>query len=161
MATRPDLWPAEPWTSSQYIIELRIETATRSIFHAFPVEVLVQILPLLSLPDLLSVLLLSRGVSGLVSPLLDETLWYNVHHGDLRWILPVARVNGEVDRANKAAMGWYSNPAKLTSVFDSRDFPFSRFISECLRTNSMRNRQRLWKIYKQYKKMWETMGFEI
>ncbi|KAJ6526900.1 hypothetical protein DFH09DRAFT_1095094 [Mycena vulgaris] len=101
--------------------------------------------------------LLLRGVSELVKPLLDETLWHHVHHGDLRWILPVPEVKAEVNRAN-AVKGWYSNPTALPFVFDSREFPFARFLLECIRSGSMRNRRRLGKIFKQFKVLWEAMG---
>jgi hypothetical protein len=153
-------WPCVPsglLLASSCTIELHAEHAEPSIFHKIPPEVLIQILPLLSLPDLLALLLLSHTISGLVRSLLDETLWYHVHHGDLRWILPVQGVKSEVDRANKAATGWHCNQAGLTSVLDSKDFPFARFVSACSRSSSMRNRRRLWKIYKQYKVLWEAM----
>ncbi|KAJ7645911.1 hypothetical protein DFH06DRAFT_579665 [Mycena polygramma] len=158
MATRPDLWPSPP--SAPQPIASYLEFAKRSMLHNLPAELLVQILPLLSVQDLLSVLQLSRGVYGLIQPLLDETLWHHVHRGDLGWILPVKGVKGEVERANTAARGWYSECSELASVFDSKDFPFSRFVSECSRSNSMRNRRRLWNIFKQYKALWETMDFE-
>ncbi|KAJ7766405.1 hypothetical protein DFH07DRAFT_1058741 [Mycena maculata] len=160
MAMRPDLWPPEP-TSPSSVSTVDLEPATHSILHTLPPEVLVQILPLTSLADLLSLLQSSRGVSELVHSLLDETLWHRVHHGDLRWILPVPGVKGEIERANSAVKGWYASPAGLASVFDSTEFPFARFMSECARSSSMRNRRRLWKIYEQYKVLWENMDFEI
>jgi hypothetical protein len=95
-----------------------------------------------------SLLQVSGGVSALVRLLLDEISWDHVHHGDLKWILPVPGVKDEVGRANDAAKGWYSNPAGLPCGFDSKEFPFNRFISECVRSNSMRIHRRLWKIYK-------------
>ncbi|KAJ7766386.1 hypothetical protein DFH07DRAFT_1013659 [Mycena maculata] len=158
-AMRPDLWPTEPSSSS--ISMAALEPATHSILHTLPPEVLVQILYLVSLSDLLSLLQSSRGISGLVYSLLDEILWHQVHHGDLRWVLPVRGVKDEVERANSAVKGWYGNPAGLASAFDSREFPFARFMLECARSNSMRNRRRLWLIYKQYKVLWEYMGSRI
>ncbi|KAJ7608844.1 hypothetical protein DFH06DRAFT_1247861 [Mycena polygramma] len=160
MITRPDLWPAkrlelDTTTRAQY------KTGAPSVFHALPAEVLVQMLPLLPLADLRSILLLSRAVFELVSPWLDEVLWHHVHLGDFRWILPVSRVADEIDRANTAICGWHSKPAGLACALDSREFPFSRFIPVCFKSDSMRNRHRLWKIYKQYKALWEAMGFEI
>ncbi|KAJ7092862.1 hypothetical protein B0H15DRAFT_832749 [Mycena belliarum] len=137
----------------------RIELGAPSVFHVLPTEVFIQILPFLGLADLISLLLLSRGVFALVLPVLDEILWHHVHHGDLRWILPVGTVKGEIDRANSAATKWYSNPSGLGVAFDSKNFPFSQFIPVCLKTPSMMNRQRLWKIYKQFKRLWEDMGF--
>ncbi|KAJ7320710.1 hypothetical protein DFH08DRAFT_753930 [Mycena albidolilacea] len=160
MAMRPDIWPCVPsglLLASSSTIELHAEHAGPSVFHKIPPEVFIQILRLLSLPDLRVLLQLSHTISGLVRSLLDETLWHHVHHGDLRWILPVEGVKGEVDRANDAARGWYSHPSGFTSVLDSREFPFARFISACVRSSSMRNRHRLWKIYKQYKVLWEAM----
>ncbi|KAJ7256635.1 hypothetical protein C8J57DRAFT_1074845 [Mycena rebaudengoi] len=148
MAMRPDIWPCVPsglLLASSCTIELHAEHAEPSIFHKIPPEVLIQILPLLSLPDLLALLQLSHAILGLVRSLLDETLWYHVHHGDLRWILPVQGVKGEVDSANKAATGWHCSQTGLTSALDSKDFPFARFISACARSSSMRNRRRLWR----------------
>ncbi|KAJ7645904.1 hypothetical protein DFH06DRAFT_1424523 [Mycena polygramma] len=158
MATRPDLWPPPP--SVFHANASYVDFAKPSTLHELPVELHVQILPLLSVQDLLSVLQLSRGVHGLIQPLLDETLWHHVHHGDLGWILPVENVKGEVERANTAARGWYPERSELASVLDSKDFPFSRFVSECSKSNSMRNRRRLWSIYKQYEVLWKAMDFE-
>jgi hypothetical protein len=92
---------------------------------------------------------------------MDGILRHHVHRRDLRWILPVAGVKGEVDRANNATREWYSNPAGLACSLDSKDFLFSKFIPECYKENSMRNRKRTWKIYKQYRALWETVGFEV
>ncbi|KAJ7145157.1 hypothetical protein C8R43DRAFT_1013042 [Mycena crocata] len=152
MAVRPDIWPSVPPTSlsSIFTIDFNAEPTTPSLFLRIPSEILIQILSLVSLPDLSSLLQTSRGIWELLHPLVDETLWHRVHYGDLRWILPVQGVKGEVDRANSAVAGWYANPEGLSSVFSSRGFPFASFISECVRSNSMRNRRRLWKIFKQY-----------
>ncbi|KAJ6526656.1 hypothetical protein B0H19DRAFT_1042008 [Mycena capillaripes] len=160
MAMRPDLWPTVPSSSvSVSTVNLDSERPMHPTrFHTIPPEVLLQVLELASVSNVLSLLQLSRGVSELVKPLLDETFWYHVHHGDLRWILPVSGVKGEVDRANEAVKGWYSNPTALASVFDSREFPFARVLSECVRSGSMQNRRRLWKIFKQFKILWEAMG---
>ncbi|KAJ6563148.1 hypothetical protein DFH09DRAFT_1082634 [Mycena vulgaris] len=139
-------WPAKPTAFDAR--QMRLEAAASTVFHTLPAEVLLHILPLLHLPDLLSILLTSHGHLGLVDPLLDEVLWHHVHHADLRWLLPVASVPGEVDRANQATMEWYpaakQNQSTLTCVLDSRDFPFSQFLSEYFKSNSMRNRKRLW-----------------
>jgi hypothetical protein len=153
-------WPTEP-SSSSPVSTINLDGEGATIFHTVPPEVLVQILNLVSGWDLVSLLQLSRSVSGLVHPLLDEILWYHVHYGEFRWILPVPGVKGEVGRANDVVKGWYSNPGGLTSVFDSREFPFAEFISECVRSSSMRNRRRLWRIYKQYKALWEAMGLKV
>ncbi|KAJ7642316.1 hypothetical protein DFH06DRAFT_1427648 [Mycena polygramma] len=159
MMTRPDLWPERP--SELVTTGPQFESEGLCVLHGLPLEVLVQILPLLPLADLRSILLLSRGVFELVAPLLEEVLWHHVHYGDLGWILPVSRVADEVDRANTALLGWYPKPAGLACALDSREFPFSRFIPVCFKSDSMRNRHRLWKIYKQYRALWEEKGFEI
>ncbi|KAJ7846120.1 hypothetical protein B0H13DRAFT_1907967 [Mycena leptocephala] len=109
-------------------------------------EVLVQISQLVSVSNPSSLLQLSCGVWGLVDPPLDKTLWDHVNHGDLRWILTVQGIQGEVDRANEAIKG----PTALPSVLHSREFPFARFISDCVRSGSRKNRRRLWKIFKQF-----------
>ncbi|KAJ7870741.1 hypothetical protein B0H14DRAFT_236296 [Mycena olivaceomarginata] len=172
MVTRPDLWPTP--SSASDASRIQLEPGTPTVFNTLPPEVLLEILPLLFLPDLLSLQLLSRGVAALVSPLLDETLWHHVHSAEFRWILPVAAVAGEVQRANRAAMKWCSKsagararqarsaPARLACVLDSKDFPFSHFLRECLKSDSMRNRERLWKISQQYITLWETtLGFNV
>ncbi|KAJ7884498.1 hypothetical protein B0H13DRAFT_1889911 [Mycena leptocephala] len=132
MATRPDNWPSKPSTSSAPTIQLQIQSALPTGFHALPTEIVLQILPLVSVADLLALMLVSRGMLALVLPLLNETLWYHVHNGDLRWILPMNSVKRE-------------------------QFPFAQFIAEWLRSHSMRNRHRLWKIYKQYRELWQGM----
>ncbi|KAJ6466029.1 hypothetical protein C8R47DRAFT_1154184 [Mycena vitilis] len=149
MARRPDRWPTDPTSSVSPVSIIDCNPTTHPILHTIPPEVFVLILYLVLVSDLRSLLQLSRGVYGIMQPLLDEVLWHHVHYGDLRWVLPVAGVKGEVQRASEAVEGWYLNPAGLPSLFDSREFPFARFISECV----MRNRRRLWKIYKQYKVM--------
>jgi hypothetical protein len=105
--------------------------------------VLVQISQLVSVSNPSSLLQLSCGVWGLVDPPLDKTLWDHVNHGDLRWILTVQGIKGEADRANEAIKG----PTALPSVLHSREFPFVRFISGCVRSGSRQNRRVLWKIY--------------
>ncbi|KAJ7889974.1 hypothetical protein B0H13DRAFT_2341301 [Mycena leptocephala] len=159
MATRPDNWPSKPSTSSVSTIHLQVQPALPTGFHALPTEIVLQILPLVSVADLLALMLVSHGMFTLVLPLLDETLWHHVHNGDLRWILPVNSVKREVNRANTAAKGWVSVPSGLASesIFDSKQFPFAPFIGECLKSRSMRNRRRVWKIYKQYRELWQGM----
>jgi hypothetical protein len=72
---------------------------------------------------------------------------------------PVNGVKREVNRANTTAKGWVSVPSGLASesIFDSKQFPFAPFIGECLKSRSMRNRRRVWKIYKQYRELWQGM----
>ncbi|KAJ7872956.1 hypothetical protein B0H13DRAFT_2669335 [Mycena leptocephala] len=173
MVTRPDLWPWPTPSPASTPSRLQIEAGIPTVFNTLPPEILIQILPLLPLPDLLALQLLSRSVAGLVSSLLDETLWQHVHYADFRWVLPVAESKGEVRRANRAAMKWCSKSAgprahraksalrRLACVLDSKDFPFSNFLRECVKSDSMRNRERLWKISQQYKTLWETTGFNV
>ncbi|KAJ7059620.1 hypothetical protein C8F01DRAFT_1254532 [Mycena amicta] len=157
-------WPTPPTSTTRPRVQ--INPGTSSVLHTSPPEVLIQILALLPLSDLLSLLLLSHGVASLVSPLLDEALWHHVHLGNLYWMLPVAGVKGEVQRASRAAMKWCNSPRsksaatsqarKTTSVLESKDFPFSAFLPACFAADSMRNRERLWKISQQFKVLWET-----
>jgi hypothetical protein len=111
-------------------------------------------LQLFSVSNPSSLLQLSRGLSELVNLPFDETLWEYVNHGDLRWILPVQGIKGEVDRTNEAIKG----PTALPSVLHSREFPFARFISDCVRSGSRKNRRRLWKIFKQFIVLWGATG---
>ncbi|KAJ7291568.1 hypothetical protein C8J57DRAFT_1044772, partial [Mycena rebaudengoi] len=155
MAVRPDLWPSNSLEVQITAVQLDSEFTTP--FHSLPAEILIQILPCLSLADLISTILVSRSVARLIIPMLDETLWNHVHYGDLRWILPVPAVQGEVERAHKAAATWALIADAHVSPFDSRDFPFLQFVMRCSKDNSMRNRRRLWDIYKQYKGLWDVM----
>jgi hypothetical protein len=150
-------WPSNSDSLEVQITAVQLNSEFTTPFHSLPAEILIQILPCLSLPDLLSTILVSRSVAGLIIPMLDETLWHYVHHGDLRWILPVPTVEGEVERAHKAAATWVPTADAHMSSLDSRDFPFLQFVIRCVKDNSMRNRRRLWDIYKQYKGLWDAM----
>ncbi|KAJ7166297.1 hypothetical protein C8R43DRAFT_1103937 [Mycena crocata] len=104
--------------------------------------------------------------------------WCHVHDPDaiLRWVLPVAAVEGEVERAERAPRWWWwsANPTRElhpntkggyitegpVSALASKDFPFSQFLPACLESDSMRNRQRLWRVAQQYRALWETVGFD-
>ncbi|KAJ7166302.1 hypothetical protein C8R43DRAFT_945884 [Mycena crocata] len=186
MATRPDLWPAKPESTTATSVHIDPPSGTATLLHTLPPEILLEILRRLALPALLSLLLLSRGISTLIAPLLDETLWHHVHDPDavFRWVLPVAAVEGEVERAERVARGWWwsANPRRElrpntkggyitegsveaekgpVSALSSKDFPFSQFLPACLESDSMRNRQRLWRVAQQYGALWETVGFDI
>ncbi|KAJ7143653.1 hypothetical protein C8R46DRAFT_1046076 [Mycena filopes] len=118
MCVRPDMWPTRPPEEPTTTAPARANnTAADSVFHIRPPEVLIQILPLLPLADVRT-----------------EILWDHAHHGDLRWILPVERVAGEVARANQAIASWSS---------------------------SMRNRRRLWGVYGQLRDLWQAGGFGV
>ncbi|KAK6978179.1 F-box domain-containing protein [Favolaschia claudopus] len=162
MVTRPDIWPSPP--AQPHLIPIPISSGSETIFHTLPPEIVLQIIPLLDLHDLISVQLVSHSVRAIISPLLDTTLWHHVHFGSLRWILPIHEVEGEVERANLAATKWSSStlPSSfenhaLEPVFNSKGFPFLSFIRECLQnSDSMRNRQRLWRISQQFRLLWES-----
>ncbi|KAJ7291661.1 hypothetical protein C8J57DRAFT_1588143 [Mycena rebaudengoi] len=127
-------------------------------FTAFPSEVLLQTLPHVPLHGLLALWTTSRGFRRRVQPLLNEALLYQLHHGDLGWILPVPSIDGETIRAFGEAQTWIPAGTRPCQIpFDPPSFPLWHFISECFRSDSMRNRRRLWGIYKQYQELWEAM----
>ncbi|KAJ7291686.1 hypothetical protein C8J57DRAFT_1045037, partial [Mycena rebaudengoi] len=163
MSVRPDIWPTAPAVSveaGQSVFPAGCLTIPGSGggFTAFPSEVLLQILPHVRLHGLLALCTTSRGFRCRVQPLLNEALLYQLHHGDLGWILPVPSIDGETLRAFGAAQTWIPAGTRHSySPFDSPSFPLWQFISECFRSDSMSNRRRLWGIYKQYQQLWETM----
>ncbi|KAF7305271.1 F-box domain-containing protein [Mycena chlorophos] len=142
MTTRPDLWPSRPTTTTRWEPPIPVpETGAESILHSLPPEVLLQILALVPHGGLWRLMTTSRRILIHLLTLLDEVLWYHVHHGDLRWLLPVSSVPGEVQRAAQALGG---------QSMASREFPFSTYLPVCLASDSMKNRRRMWNIAQQF-----------
>lgn len=78
-----------------------------------------------------------------------------VHFGSLFWILPVTTLPGEAECAFESAWTWIDGPQGSDSPFEHAEFPFLAYLRECFRSDSMRNRRRLWGIVKQYDRLWD------
>jgi hypothetical protein len=82
--------------------------------------------------------------------------------GSLFWILPVATLPGEENRARRIAMEW-PGLAMVSSAqdalvvelpFHAALFPYVAFVHACYKSENMQNRERLWKIVKQFDGLW-------
>ncbi|THV03730.1 hypothetical protein K435DRAFT_851516 [Dendrothele bispora CBS 962.96] len=99
-------------------------------------------------------------------------------HGSLRWILPVATVQGEVEYAEEIAHKWLASPYAIDyapmdssskSGFNDQAFPYHVFIPIYLNVDtgiesfSMSSRKRMWKQAQQFQELWHeyrTKGWE-
>jgi hypothetical protein len=83
-----------------------------------------------------------------------------VFKGSLRWILPVEGVYDEVERMDGAAKKWLSTydtsiqASTVSKPLASPSFPYYPFLRQCYRSDSMKNRLRLWGIIKQFDDIW-------
>ena len=94
----------------------------------------------------------------------DRVMKESIAHGHLRWLSPVDTMPSEVARANKIFKQWISVyvPEEPSSSFhlDARNllllphFPCFAFVYACLHSDSMKNRERIWGMVKQYDALW-------
>jgi len=104
---------------------------------------------------------------------LDHVAREMLLHGPLQWILPVSAVQGEVQAARAAAEMWIdfarSGPGSASrlsasATFYAGDFPAFAFVGACFRSDSMRNRRRIYGQVKQFEALWRefrTKGWEV
>ena len=129
---------------------------------ALPTELLFDILRQLPIRALLALSSVSRNLRALLTEpaFLNQTIKIAVLSGSEFWMLPVTTIAGEEERALHVAMEWLttvsSDPDVLTtgSPFHSSAFPYLAFVHACYESDSMRNRQRLWNIVKQFDGLW-------
>ena len=134
----------------------------RDPFNAFPAELLFDIFRQLPIRDLLALSSVSRNLRALLTEpaFLDQTIKVAVLWGSEFWMLPVTTIAGEEERALHVAMEWLNTASSdrdvLTtdSPFHSSAFPYLAFVHACYKSDSMRNRQRLWNIVKQFDGLW-------
>ena len=133
-------------------------------FSALPAELLFDILQQLSIRALLALSSVSRSLRALLTEpaFLNQTIKAAVLSGSEFWILLVTTIAGEEERALHVAKEWLATASTdrdvlLTtpvSPFYSSAFPYLAFVHACYESDSMRNRQRLWNIVKQFDGLW-------
>ncbi|KAH8826287.1 hypothetical protein DL96DRAFT_1465539 [Flagelloscypha sp. PMI_526] len=153
----PDLWPYRSEAQSAAPIFRTFETALEStlMLLMLPMELILKIFSLLSLADIVTASSTCKSMRQLVTrPNIFPHLLHDLvtrPDGSLRWLQPCSLVKGEVDRANEALRTWVDvDPTNSVNPFSAPDFPFVEFVRTCLvKSDSMRNRQRIWGIIKQ------------
>lgn len=100
--------------------------------HDAPVEILLEILSYLNIASLLNLSSTSKAIQAYLSAPVNRVLKARIQGGCLRWILPVAKIQGEFERYEAAIQMWDSDTLGM--------------IRACFKSESMRNRERLWKI---------------
>ena len=154
-------WPSP--TVSPTPTFMRFHTSPlREPFSDLPAELLFDILRQLPIRDLLALSSVSRNLRALLTEpaFLNQTIKDAVLSGSEFWILPVTTIAGEEERALHVAKEWLAAASSdrdvLTteSPFHSSAFPYLAFVHACYESDSMRNRQRLWNIVKQFDGLW-------
>jgi hypothetical protein len=131
-------------------------------FSALPTELLLDIFRQLPIHTLLTLSSASRSLRTLITEpaFLNQILKAAVLAGSAFWILPVTTIAGEEKRAWSVAMEWLAtvssnNDVSVTeSPFHSSLFPYFAFVHACYGSDSMRNRERLWNVVKQFDVLW-------
>jgi hypothetical protein len=130
-----------------------------------PVEIILEILLNLPISHILSFTSSCRhfyhsfGNPEFLSLLLRMQLRWPL--SDAYWFLPVATVKGEVEQFRKACeesilselFATTSASSDVSIVFDA-NFPLLEFFRINYRTDSMKNRRRLWRISRQFREEW-------
>ncbi|CAG8648542.1 4255_t:CDS:10, partial [Acaulospora colombiana] len=143
-----NVWQTCPADSSTGI---RVARSVRGIGHwkTVPVEIVIEVLCNLSIQEVLS---------------------FGSSCRDCYWFLPVANVEGEVEKflkACKESKYLRPNATRLKSscnstIFDP-DFPTLDFFRANYSSDSMKNRRRLWRISQQFRQEWykyRTEGYK-
>jgi hypothetical protein len=146
----------------------------QTLWDRLPIEIVLEILGMLPIHEVLSFLnccqdFRSRfGNSIFLSSLLrGQMCWPD---GRMYWFMPVSTVEGEVERfceicreSSILGSNREDEPAlKNTAIVFSRKFPLYDFVQANYRTESMRNRRRLWRISQQFRREWyryRTKGY--
>ena len=92
--------------------------------------------------------------------------------GERHWKLPSRDVPTESERASAAIEQWYKDPvvgekpsfSSPISTLQFPGFPLLDFVCACFRSDSMRNRERIWNNVKQFETLWRayrTNGWEV
>ena len=155
-------WPSPTVTSSPPKFTRFPTSPLRDPFNALPTELLLIILSQLPIPALFTLSATSRNLRTLITEpaFLNQVIKGSVLEGSGFWILPVTTVAGEEDRARCTGMEWFATVSAdnsalvVESPFHSALFPYFSFVHACYESDSMRNRERLWKIVKQFDDLW-------
>lgn len=157
-------WPSPNASSTPTFTQPGLTSGLSDRFLQLPTEIRLEILRELPIRDLLALSSASRSLRASITEpaFLNQVIKEAVLRGSEFWILPVAAIPGEVERAWEVANQWLvmasSNRARevqpTKSPFNSPSFPFVAFVHACYGSDSMRNRQRFWNIVKQFDGIW-------
>jgi len=160
LSMRPDIWPSP---SDSFTPEFMKFPASHSYnpFSVLPTELLLIITSHVPISTLLGLSATSKSLRSLITQpsFLNQASKAAVLTGSAFWILPVTTISGEEARAQRAGMEWLalenSDLEKFKkSPFHAPRFPYFAFVHSCYESDSMRNRERFWKIVKQLDKLW-------
>ncbi|THU79772.1 hypothetical protein K435DRAFT_697119 [Dendrothele bispora CBS 962.96] len=180
----PDLWPSPPAVLTP-LFTIFNESCALTHMHNLPNDLLLEIFSYVHLADLMNLSSTCRSMRNLLTNAgtLNAILRQAVlsRHGSLRWILPVATVQGEVEYAEEIAHKWLASPYAIAyahistmnssskSAFSDPAFPYHVFIPIYLNVDtaiesfSMSSRKRMWKQAQQFQELWHeyrTKGWE-
>jgi hypothetical protein len=157
-------WPSPNASSTPTFTQPSLTSGLSDRFLQLPTEIRLEILRELPIRDLLALSSASRSLRASITEpaFLNQVIKEAVLMGSEFWILPVAAIPGEVERAWEVANQWLKmaslNRARevqpTKSPFNSPSFPFVAFVHACYGSDSMRNRQRFWNIVKQFDGIW-------
>jgi hypothetical protein len=152
-------------------IQLPSSDASSGLWDRLPPEIRYQILGVLSIKDILAFSSTCRLVYHREKPVILSILRRRIldPRGDLHWFLPVITVQDDIRNFFKAALrplnctNGSETAQMLTYIIKDPEFPLLAFLGANYPTDSMRNRRRLWRIAKQFRKEWRryrTKGYE-
>ncbi|KAF8801727.1 hypothetical protein BYT27DRAFT_7197720 [Phlegmacium glaucopus] len=159
LSMRPDIWPSPNASSTPTFTQPSLTSGLSGRFLQLPTEIRLEILRELPIRNILALSSASRSLRASITEpaFLNQVIKEAMLRGSAFWILPVAAIPGEMERAWEVANQWLvmasSNRAREVqprkSPFNSPSFPFA-----CYGSDSMRNRQRFWNIAKQFDGIW-------
>ncbi|KAH8818598.1 hypothetical protein DL96DRAFT_1714896 [Flagelloscypha sp. PMI_526] len=164
MFDEPDIWPSCEGETDRFKFRTYDVHSYSSLppIAGLPLDLLLDIFPRLKVVDILHLSSVCKSVRNLLThknvfmPILHKMVLF----GALRWVKPCAMVEGEVEDAREALFTWLQpQEAEECSHEDdpflSPRFRWIPFIHACLhKSDSMRNRRRLWNMAKQLEGMW-------
>ncbi|KIJ55011.1 hypothetical protein M422DRAFT_64162 [Sphaerobolus stellatus SS14] len=155
MLVRPDIWPNSV-KGRKSISAGTPMIGSEGVFSLLPTELRLRLLFYMPLSSLMALSETCRLMYILWDSNADQIIKQKVYSGDLHWVLPVSAVVGEAEAAKNTVASWFTPTNRLEDLFESPDFPWYPFLLACLRSNSMRNRRRIWNISEQFRKLWNA-----
>ena len=129
-----------------------------------PTELLLEIFSQIPISSVLSLSAASTSLRTLITgtDLLNQVMRTAVFKGPAFWILPVKTIPEEEELAEAIALEWLHSVTEkksalaggCKSAFQSGSFPYAAFVHACYESDSMRNRERFWRIVKQFDNLW-------
>ncbi|KZT34100.1 hypothetical protein SISSUDRAFT_1122476 [Sistotremastrum suecicum HHB10207 ss-3] len=166
MFMRPDVWPSPPAEEPKSHEIAGADSSADSFFSELPNELLLLIMHQLPIQTFLALASTCRKLYNLLlSPeFADRVVKEDITEGGMKWVLPVASLDGEVDRANAVAREWLAHAGRTddsqsaegntASLLLAPEFPYFAFARACYQSDSMRNRERIYGQVKQFDKLW-------